>query len=40
MYTNCTGQNAKQIILGNGYTVQEDAWEDNIHAVLETWMVL
>jgi aryl-alcohol dehydrogenase-like predicted oxidoreductase len=23
-----------------GYTVQEDAWEDNIHAVLEPWMVL
>jgi hypothetical protein len=24
MYTNCTGQSAKRIILGNAYTVQED----------------
>jgi hypothetical protein len=40
MYTNCTPERKTNYFGQRGYTVQEDAWEDNIHAVLETLMVL
>jgi hypothetical protein len=41
MYTNYTLGTQNRLFWATlTHTVQEDAWEDNIHAVLETWMVL
>jgi hypothetical protein len=39
MYTNYWPER-KTNYFGQRVHVQEDAWEDNIHAVLETLMVL
>jgi aryl-alcohol dehydrogenase-like predicted oxidoreductase len=33
---NCISQSEKQFFWTKRFTVQEDAWEDNIHAVLDT----
>jgi hypothetical protein len=40
MYTIALARAQNELFWATHYTVQEDAWEDNIHAVLETWMVL